>query len=138
VIRFLRLKGTSPAEIHRQLLEVYGANVMSWKHIWVWCIAFDNARPHTANRMRELLWHYNWEVLDHPPYHTDLALSDFHLFGPLKKHLVGRQFATDSEVQQTVMSWLQVLHTDFVYAGIDALVYQWDKYLRKDGDYVEK
>jgi hypothetical protein len=42
VIRFLRLKGTSPAEIHRQLVEVYGANVMSQKHVWVWCTAFDN------------------------------------------------------------------------------------------------
>jgi hypothetical protein len=28
VIRFLHQKGTSPAEIHRQLVEVYGANVM--------------------------------------------------------------------------------------------------------------
>jgi hypothetical protein len=44
VIRFLRLKGTSPAEIHCQLVEVYGANVMSWKHVWVWCTAFDNGR----------------------------------------------------------------------------------------------
>jgi transposase len=44
VIRFLRLKGTSPAEIHRQLVEVYGANVMSRKHVWVWCTAFDNGR----------------------------------------------------------------------------------------------
>jgi hypothetical protein len=42
VIRFLRLNGTSPAEIHRQLVEVYGANAMSWKHVWVWCTAFDN------------------------------------------------------------------------------------------------
>jgi hypothetical protein len=33
VIRFVRLKGTSPAEIHRQLVEVYGANVMSRKHV---------------------------------------------------------------------------------------------------------
>jgi hypothetical protein len=39
VIRFLRLRGTSPAEIHRQLVEVYGANVMSRKHVWVWCTA---------------------------------------------------------------------------------------------------
>jgi hypothetical protein len=46
VIRFLRLRGTSPAEIHRQLVEVYGANVMSPKHVWVWCTAFDNGQPH--------------------------------------------------------------------------------------------
>ncbi|KAJ4439618.1 hypothetical protein ANN_07746 [Periplaneta americana] len=31
VIRFLRLKGTSSAEIHRQLVEMYGANVTSRK-----------------------------------------------------------------------------------------------------------
>jgi hypothetical protein len=36
------------------------------------------------------------------------------------------------------MSWLQALDTDFFYAGIDALVYQWDKCLGKYGDYVEK
>ncbi|GFX14258.1 hypothetical protein TNCV_1767521 [Trichonephila clavipes] len=30
---------------------------------------------------------FQWEVLDHPPYTPDLTPSDFHLFGPLKKHL---------------------------------------------------
>jgi hypothetical protein len=53
----------------------------------------------------------------------------------LKKHLGGRRFATDGEVQQAVMSWLD---TDFFYAGIDALVYRWDKCFGKYGDYVEK
>jgi hypothetical protein len=43
VIRFLRLKGTS-AEIHHQLVEMYGASVISQKHIWVWGTAFDNGR----------------------------------------------------------------------------------------------
>jgi histone-lysine N-methyltransferase SETMAR len=92
----------------------------------------------TANRTRELLRRYNWEVLDHPPYSPDLAPSDFHLFGPLKKHLGGRRFATDGEVQQAVMSWLQALDTDFFYAGIDALLYRWDRCFGKYGDYVEK
>jgi hypothetical protein len=54
----------------------------------------------------------------------------------LKKHLGGRRFAADGEVQQAVMSWLQVLDTDFFYAGIDALVYRWDKCFGKYGDYV--
>jgi histone-lysine N-methyltransferase SETMAR len=91
---------------------------------------------HTANRTRELLWRYNWEVLDHLPYSPDLAPSDFHLFGPLKKHLSGRRFATDGEVQS--MSCLQAVDTDFFYAGTDALVYRWDKCFGKYGDYVEK
>jgi hypothetical protein len=52
VIRFLRLKGTSPAEVHRQLLEVYGANVMSRKHVWVWCTAFDNGGTDVQDEQR--------------------------------------------------------------------------------------
>jgi hypothetical protein len=56
----------------------------------------------------------------------------------LKKHLGGRRFATDGEVLQAVMSWLQALDTDFFHAGIYALVYGWDKYFGKYGDYVEK
>jgi hypothetical protein len=98
----------------------------------------DNARPHIANRKRESLRRYNWKVLDHPPYRPDLAPSDFHLFEPFKKHLDGRRFATDGEVQQAVMSWLQALDTDFFYAGIDALLYRWDKCFGMYGDYVEK
>jgi hypothetical protein len=73
-----------------------------------------------------LLRRYNWEVLDHFLYSPDLAPSDFHLFGPLKNHLGGRRFATDVEVQQAAMSWLQALDTDFFYAGVDALLYRWD------------
>jgi histone-lysine N-methyltransferase SETMAR len=73
-----------------------------------------------------------------PSYSPDLAPSDFYLFGPLKKHVGGRRFATDGEVQQAVMSCLQALDTDFFYAGIDALVYRWDKCFGKYGYYVEK
>jgi hypothetical protein len=58
--------------------------------------------------------------------------------GPSKKHLGGGRFATDSEVQQAIISWLQVLDTEFFYAGIDALVYWWDKCFGKYEDYVEK
>jgi hypothetical protein len=74
------------------------------------------------------------EVLDHPPYRSDLAPSDFHLFGPLQKHQGGKRFATDGEVQQAVMSWLQALDTDFLYAGIDALVHRLDKCFGKYAD----
>jgi hypothetical protein len=52
VIRFLRLKVASPAEIRRQLVEVYGANVMSRKHVWVWCTAFDNGRTDVQDEQR--------------------------------------------------------------------------------------
>jgi hypothetical protein len=52
VIRFLRLKGSSPAEIHHQLVEAYGANVMSRRHVWVWCTAFDNGKTGVQGQQR--------------------------------------------------------------------------------------
>jgi hypothetical protein len=62
VIRFLQLKGTSPAEIHRQLVEVYGANVMSWKHVWVWCTAYDNSRTASVSCYGTTIGRY-WTIL---------------------------------------------------------------------------
>ncbi|GBM35067.1 hypothetical protein AVEN_203230-1 [Araneus ventricosus] len=68
----------------------------------------------------------------------DLAPSDFHLFEPLKKHLAGRHFRTDAEVQETVVEWLRDLDPDFFYAGFDRSVYRWHKCFNDYGDYVEK
>jgi hypothetical protein len=62
VIIFLRLKGTSPAEIYRQLAEVYGANVMSRKHVSVWCTAFDNCRTARVSCYGATIERY-WTIL---------------------------------------------------------------------------
>jgi histone-lysine N-methyltransferase SETMAR len=45
----------------------------------------DNAKPHTAQATQERIQELLWELLEPPPYSPDLASSDFHLFGPLKK-----------------------------------------------------
>jgi hypothetical protein len=47
----------------------------------------DSARPHSAARTLALLEHFNWELFDHPPYNTDLAPSDYHLFTYLKNSI---------------------------------------------------
>jgi len=52
----------------------------------------DNARPHTAAHTLETLKQLKWEPMKHPAYSPALAPSDFHLFGPLKNALQGRQF----------------------------------------------
>ncbi|GFX17422.1 uncharacterized protein TNCV_1494361 [Trichonephila clavipes] len=58
-----------------------------------------------------------WEVFDHLPHSS----SDFHLFGPLKKHLGTQHFRTDAEVQQAVLTWCHNLDTYFYDAGFDGL-----------------
>jgi len=39
----------------------------------------------------EWLWYMAGWLMDHLPYSPSLALSDVHLFDPLKKHLAGKQ-----------------------------------------------
>ena len=62
----------------------------------------DNATPHTAKLTQDWLQRYHWEVLPHPPHSPDLASSDYHLFGPLKRHLVGQRFIDDDDLTENV------------------------------------
>ena len=62
----------------------------------------DNARPHTAAHTAETLWKVKFEVMAHPPYSPDLALSDYHLLGPLKEALKGCRFTSDQEVKEAI------------------------------------
>jgi len=47
----------------------------------------DNARSHTSLMTRQKLGKLGWEVLMHPPYNSDLASSDCHLFWSLQSFL---------------------------------------------------
>jgi len=55
--------------------------------------------------MAALSQKFGWVYLEHPLYIPDLALSIFHPFGPLKKHLGGHRFQTDVEAQEAVSQW---------------------------------
>ena len=50
------------------------------------------------------------------------SLRDFHLFGPLKKHLVGRWFLTDTDMRQAVGSRVPKIETDFFLCHDERLV----------------
>ena len=98
----------------------------------------DNATPHTANLTRQWLENFGWEVLPHPPHSPDLAPSDFHLFGHLKRHLSGSRFDTDDEVVADVKQWLRSLDAPLFRDGMFALLHRWQKCLDVNGDGVEK
>jgi hypothetical protein len=86
----------------------------------------------------EILRHLNFEVLKHPPYSSDLAPSDYHLFGPLKDALRGCHFASDQQVKEVVHAWLVTQSKTFFSEGTQKLVSGWTKCVAKEGHYVEK
>jgi len=98
----------------------------------------DNARSHMANRARELLDHFGWEVFDHPPYSPDLAPSNYHLFPNMKTWLATQRFDDDAELQAGVNEWLNSQAAKFYDDGINELVHRYDKSLNLNGDYVDK
>jgi len=76
--------------------------------------------------------------MDHPPYSPDLAPSHFHLFLHLKKHLAGKKFDEDDEVQEEVTTRFKGLAADFYDSGIQKLVPRLNTRFDNAGDYVEK
>ncbi|GFN98134.1 histone-lysine N-methyltransferase SETMAR [Plakobranchus ocellatus] len=67
-----------------------------------------------------------------------LAPSDFHLFGPLKRHLGGMAFETEDDLISELRNWFHNLDVDFFRVGINSLLSRWQKCIDLHGDYVEK
>ncbi|GFN91422.1 histone-lysine N-methyltransferase SETMAR [Plakobranchus ocellatus] len=82
----------------------------------------DNATPHSANPTQQWLQRYGWEILPHPAHSPDLAPSDFHLFGPLKRHLGGMAFETEDDIISELRNWFDNLDVDFSRVGINSLL----------------
>lgn len=61
----------------------------------------NEATLHTSAANSNAIKSIIFEVIPHPPYSTDLTLSDFWLFEALNKHLKGNHFTCD-KVQSTI------------------------------------
>ncbi|GFN89193.1 low-density lipoprotein receptor-related protein 4 [Plakobranchus ocellatus] len=91
-----------------------------------------------ANLTQQWLQRYGREILPHPAHSPDLAPSDFHLFGPLKRHLGGMAFETEDDLISELRNWFDNLDVDFFRVGINSLLPRWQKCIDLHGDYVEK
>jgi len=98
-------------------------------------ILHDNACPHAAHLTSEAIARMGWEVLPHPSYSPDLALSDYHLFRFVKDQLRGQRYET---IQKAVCQCLRMAGTEFYRRGILKLPERWEKCIQRSGDYVEK
>ena len=63
---------------------------------------------------------------------------DFHFFLHLKKHLAGKMFYDDDEMQEEVMTFFKGQTADFCDSGTQKLVPRLHKCLDNAGNFVEK
>jgi histone-lysine N-methyltransferase SETMAR len=80
----------------------------------------------------------HYELLQHPPYSPDLALSDSCLFQKLQLFLAGQHFSSNQEAIAAVEGYFADLTKNHYRDGIMALEHRWNKCFSLKGDYVEK
>ena len=80
-----------------------------------------SAHPRTPAYTVETLKKLNFEVLEHPPYSPELALSDYQMFGPLKQALRGCWFTKDQQLKEMDL-WLVSQSKMFYSEGIKKIV----------------
>ena len=96
----------------------------------------DNARPHIANMTKMATKKLGYEVLPHPPYSPDLALSDYQLFRSISNSLRGVSFNDDMELRTWLDEFFESRPPDFYRQGIEKLVERWEEVINNDGNYI--
>jgi hypothetical protein len=83
----------------------------------------------------EHIVNFGWTVVPHPPYSSDLAPSDFHLFEPMKDGLCGKHYPSYDAVVQAMKQWATSTGADFYEHSMQVLVHRWQKCIANGGNY---
>jgi transposase len=97
----------------------------------------DNARPHTAKKVEEVLESTGLRNASHPPYSPDLAPSDFFLFGYLKEKMKGESFTSNDELLERVIQILNDIPPETLTKVFDEWIDRLQACINANGDYFE-
>jgi histone-lysine N-methyltransferase SETMAR len=103
----------------RRLEEVIQQKLPGRRHGVI--LQHGNARPHTANMTKAAIQGFEWEILPHPPYFSDLVPSDYHLLRSLSNNMRGDFFNNDAELQNCLDDFFTAKPADFFKRGIEIL-----------------
>ncbi|GBN51555.1 hypothetical protein AVEN_197288-1 [Araneus ventricosus] len=103
-------------------------------HRGQWEPLHDNARPHTAIRVRQFLATRKVTVLEHPP---DLAPVDFFLFPRFKGVLKVLRFSDIAQIQQRVTMVFRAIPKEAFADSFQQLYNRCQKCIVTNGDYFE-
>ncbi|GBN21963.1 Histone-lysine N-methyltransferase SETMAR [Araneus ventricosus] len=95
----------------------------------------DNAGPHVNTRTDWTLYKLEWDLIQHPPYSTDMSPLDFYLFSHLQLHLDGSIFNSNEEVINDVHLFLGSRTSQLFTEGIEKLPERWQTIVDMNGDY---
>lgn len=84
-------------------------------------INHKGARPHLARVAKNNVRRLGWEILCHPPYSPDPALTDYHLFHSLGNHLRGKFFVNEADLRQALTDFFVPKTSDFYRQAIAEL-----------------
>jgi len=100
-------------------------------------ILHNNARPHVADVVNQLLARWQWEMLYHPPYSPNISPFDFDLIRKVKEPLRGRCFKTIPDIIDAVGRSAPTINKTGTAKGIMRLPHRWERVLHNTGEYIE-
>ena len=63
-----------------------------------------------------------WEKLSHPPYSSDIAPSDYHLFRSMQHFTDGKEYPLREALETDLQHFFSGKHADFYKNGINKLI----------------
>ncbi len=99
----------------------------------------DGAPAHWADIVINFLQATGTNILPHPKYSPDLALSDFFLFNRMKKNMWGHTFNNVEELQQHIdFKISQVANWEFTHTIRESWIKRLELCVQHEGNYFEK
>ena len=86
--------------------------------------------------VRPKLIELGWDVLNRPPYSSDLAPSVYNLLKSLQNSLDDLEFSSVEAVKQHIETFFQNKPRVFFEKGIFMLAKRWLKVIEKNGEYI--
>jgi hypothetical protein len=98
----------------------------------------DNVFPHNSARATEFIDGKKFIQLPHPPYSSNVTLSDFYLFGILKEKLKNCTARTFDELKQEVDSILRSIPEAELMSVFQKWFRRLQQVIDRGGEYIER
>ena len=98
----------------------------------------DNAPCHKSMKTLVKLNELSFELLPHPPYSPDLALSEYWFLSNMEKMPQGKRFHSNGEVIAEFETYFGKKDESYYKKGIQNLEKRWNECVTLEGNYVDK